>query len=77
MKHNIYKIPKVHPFIKTLEKVKELHDNLDEHIEIRSQLWGMANRAMLIITPPKSIMSVKRYLLMPPRLCLAQSTKMP
>ena len=39
MKHNIYEIPKVHPFIKTLEKVKALRDNLDEHIEITSQLW--------------------------------------
>ena len=39
MKENIYEIPKVHPFIKTLEKVKELRDNLDEHIEITSQLW--------------------------------------
>ena len=39
MKHNIYEIPKVHPFIKTLEKVKELRDNLDEHIEITSQFW--------------------------------------
>lgn len=27
MKHNIYEIPKVHPFIKTLEKVKELRDS--------------------------------------------------
>ena len=47
MKHNIYEIPKVHPFIKTLEKVKELRDNLDEHIEITSQLWedGKANEA--------------------------------
>ena len=39
MKQNIYEIPKIHPFIKTLEKVKELRDNLDEHIEITSQLW--------------------------------------
>ena len=39
MKENIYEIPKVHPFIKTLEKVKALRDNLDEHIEITSQLW--------------------------------------
>ena len=39
MRLNIYEIPKVHPFIKTLEKVKELWDNLDEHIEITSQLW--------------------------------------
>ena len=39
MKQNMYEIPKVHPFIKTLEKVKELRDNLDEHIEITSQLW--------------------------------------
>ena len=39
MRPNIYEIPKVPPFIKTLEKVKELWDNLDEHIEITSQLW--------------------------------------
>ena len=39
MKQNIYEIPKVHPFIKALEKVKELRNNLDEHIEITSQLW--------------------------------------
>lgn len=39
MRQNIYEIPKVHPFIKTLEKVKALRDNLDEHIEITSQLW--------------------------------------
>ena len=47
MKQNIYEIPKVHPFIKTLEKAKELRDNLDEHIEITSQLWedGKASEA--------------------------------
>ena len=39
MRQNIYEIQKVHPFIKTLEKVKALRDNLDEHIEITSQLW--------------------------------------
>ena len=47
MKHDIFEMPKVHPFIKTLEKVKELRDNLDEHIEITSQLWedGKAGEA--------------------------------
>ena len=38
MRKNIYEMPRVHPFIKTLEKVNELRDNLDEHIKITSQL---------------------------------------
>ena len=38
MKQNIYEIPKIHPFIKTLEKVKELRDNLDEHITHKNLL---------------------------------------
>ena len=38
MKHSIYEVPKIHLFIRTLEKVKGLGDNLDEYIEITSQL---------------------------------------
>ena len=34
MRQNIYEIPKVHPFIKTLEKVKALRDNLDEGVTL-------------------------------------------
>ena len=51
MKHNIYEIPKVHPFIKTLEKVKELRDNLDEHI---SDLCRLNRFREAIIDEPDS-----------------------
>ena len=51
MKHNIYEIPKVHPFIKTLEKVKELRDNLDEHI---SDLCSLNRFREAIIDEPDS-----------------------
>ena len=51
MKHNIYEIPKVHPFIKTLEKVKALRDNLDEHI---SDLCRLNRFREAIIDEPDS-----------------------
>ncbi len=41
---NIFEIPKIHPFIKALEKVKELKDNLEEYIEITNQLWERGER---------------------------------